>query len=276
MSSPTQDEEKILTILRQVASDGDLKNPSKTTKDTLVAIVTYVAPRLRVPGLLEALVTAVAEPAAKNEEEDRDDEEEEDFFSASTLNTSKPNQAARVPVCKSRWTGKECTNSDCSRAHPAFCKSAECKVQGRNKDCKDWHTVRAGNGNGRAAAPSTDSKRSKSNNKQSKHNLEKKKKSSLHMQLLSSQLEAYKAKEKLAKLKQQQRQQVKHPQQQVKNRLDKSYAGTVARAPAPQRNCPSSTQLHTPPSTQLPPHLMDSSSALVSVLETALAILRQA
>ena len=290
-----QDEEKVLSILRQVASDGELKNPSKTNKDTLVAIVTYVAPCLRVPGLLAALVGAVSEAGKGSETEET---EEEDFFPANTQSVSdtpsestqqqqqqqqlESSSKTKVPVCKSRWAGTKCSTPDCSRAHPDFCKRSTCKSNGRQPGCSLWHTVRTGNGKGRAAAPSEDPKSSK--NKGNNNHPNTPRRADLKMQLLSSQLEAFRARGRLAlltKRQQQQRQQQQprdHQQRQPRqqqHQQTRSFSARVMGSPLEGPALDQRGQPHARGPSQLPPALVASLGGLSAQLEAVLTALSQ-
>ena len=51
----------------------------------------------------------------------------------------QPHQTQRL--CRSVWTGRQCSIQDCSFAHPPLCSDPACRPQ-RRPECKHWHTVR--------------------------------------------------------------------------------------------------------------------------------------
>ena len=181
-----------------------------------------MAQRITNPSLNSELVTAISSPPEMTDEEDIFALSGTQPPSSSSANVVEPPQQR---LCKSRWAGTSCNIKACDRAHPNFCKEEGCKDK-RKPDCPFWHTVRKGNSSRRATAPSTQ----KSGHKTEFKGKFQGKKQDLKIKLMSSQLEALRAKEKLAALT------------RPKTRPSRSYAAAAARACQPgQPLLPSAT-----------------------------------
>ncbi len=255
---------KEIELLRHVLQTGEVKNPSKVTKDTLMAVIKYMVPRICDPTLNAKLVHDLTAPCT---DDDSAAKEDDDIFynsQESTQNQSGPEaegkqqiltQPDRPKLCKSRWSGSTCQDADCTRAHPSYCKEESCKEK-RNPSCLLWHVrnKRPGNWERRAAAPS--GPKSGSFNRGSNNTGKK----SLKLKLLSSQLEVYKAKEKMARLAR-------------ARPIRKTYAEAVAATPQPHPT-PTQTQLtaQVPSATSVHPnnlgHVVELLTAVLSTLQS--------
>ncbi len=168
-----------------------------------MVVIKYVVPRICDPTLNAKLLQDLTTPASDDwSSQDSAAAKEEDIFYNSQETTQEDNpktegrmQLDRPKLCKSRWTGSTCEDVNCERAHPSYCTDDNCKER-RNPNCLLWHirNKKLGNWEKRAAAPS--GHKSGFSRRGSKF-LGKK---SLELQLLSSQLEVYKAKEKIARI----------------------------------------------------------------------------
>ncbi len=251
---------KEIELLRHVLQTGEVKNPSKVTKDTLMAVIKYMVPKICDPTLNAKLVQDLTAPATDDwSSQDNAAANEDDIFSNSQETTQEDSpkteartQLDRPKLCKSRWTGSTCEDANCERAHPSYCKEDNCKER-RNPNCLLWHTIRnkkSGNGEKRAAAPSGP----KSGfSKQGSKFLGKK---SLELQLLSSQLEVYKAKEKIARISR-------------ARPTKKTYAEVTAAAPSlcTTPTQPQPTQSATPVHPNNVGHLVNLLTAVLSTLQ---------
>lgn len=198
-------EGRIIELLRQAAS-GELKHISKINKDVFVAVVQYVAPRIINPQQNKELVDMLVNTNSGQDCSTTCEDVSLDFSSTQPeQNTLEANCSAgetatsRPRLCKSRWVGSVCKEKGCDRGHPEYCKDAGCKVR-RRPECPLWHvTRRSGNLNRRAAAPSIpksgQSKDHYANGVKHSRNVPSAKE--LKLQLLASQVQAYKAKEQL-------------------------------------------------------------------------------
>ncbi len=322
MATAVIPEERIVELLRQAAQEGGIRNPSKITKDTLMAVINYVAPRICDPARSRELTHVVT---STPETSWADSPGDADIFAPTPTPDKEPSEAStteqdgtvgitdkrkrlcktrwagttcekadcdrahpnycnepacregRVPsckfwhtvrsrtvnkrkrLCKTRWTGTTCTKADCDGAHPTYCGEPACR-EGRVPSCKLWHITRPGNGKRRVAAPSTLKCGPALTNPVRNH---PKMAQELKVRLLSSQLEALKVKEKLAKLK------------RPSAKTDRSFADVAASAlshhlPGPSTPHATASQLQSP--TTAPIGL----DTLVPLLMTALANLQAA
>lgn len=126
---------------------GEVKNWSKITKDVLVAVTTYVAPRLVDPDLNKELVQALSltppDPVGA-------DESYHSVDNGDNGDRSAPEPKTRI--CRSSWRGIYCRTPGCSFRHPIICSSAGC-MPTRLATCMDFHprvkTTKTRSGNGR-------------------------------------------------------------------------------------------------------------------------------
>lgn len=143
----TADTDRILDILRYAAQSREIKNLSKVTKDTLAAVITYVAPRIVDPSLHSDLIkdlSAHPAPASNpiNEVDDPVGTQTSSPLAMRPLSQTPINgdsEGFRRRVCRAIWRGRTCTDMDsCTSYHPSRCEDQAC-VPKRQPDCDNWH-----------------------------------------------------------------------------------------------------------------------------------------
>ncbi len=141
---------EIVELVRHAAKTGEVKNLSKVKKETLVAAIVYIAPKITDPTLHAELVRELTTLST----------DEEDIFSdtlttqagssteqQSTPNTEEANTQSqddftvvtrKKKVCRHSWKGAPCTLEDCKFEHPTICNRAPCNPV-RDPECPNFH-----------------------------------------------------------------------------------------------------------------------------------------
>lgn len=177
--------------------------------------------------LMDAILIKISPTNGTNLEEKRDDEipEKSPNQVLSTpsfcvhakenldeIDKNKPVVVSLPKICKSRWSGTDCVESSCDRAHPPLCQKEACRGS-RQQSCLDWHTIKRkrtwGNSKkGNAGSPTLTSKTGNKGHSSKGHSSNGQKQSKqgtrvagrdLKVQLMKSQLDVLRVREKLHK-----------------------------------------------------------------------------
>lgn len=189
---------RVHQVVALAVEDGELmvSKATKFKKDELVAAITLIVQNIDL-GALKSLGNLVSQVNDDSTTSLIPASQEPILPESIVMNSSqsKVDQLNRPKLCKSRWKGRKCVKEGCDRAHPAYCSEPSCGGK-RSSGCQLWHVKRPENSVKREAAPSVTKSSQKIKITNSQASVK-----DLKLKLLSSQLVAFKAKEKLARMK---------------------------------------------------------------------------